>query len=102
MSLNEVMRHKEFFTVTFTVPEYLTVKVLSVRIIAPSFTTHAFSMNQRMVVLKLIAVSRLTKCTYNATVVGPSTAEIAPPGYYMLFVVHAGIPSSAGMWVKVQ
>ncbi|XP_059440581.1 aldehyde oxidase GLOX [Corylus avellana] len=102
MSLNEVVRHGEFFTVMFTVPEYLTVEAISVRIIAPSFTTHAFSMNQRMVVLRLIAVSHLTKCTYNATVVGPSTAEIAPPGYYMLFVVHAGIPSSAGMWVKVQ
>ncbi|GFZ02845.1 glyoxal oxidase-related protein [Actinidia rufa] len=35
------------------------------------------------------------------TAVGPSTAEIAPPGYYMLFVVHAGVPSS-GMWVRIQ
>ncbi|KAL7234858.1 hypothetical protein ACSBR1_018343 [Camellia fascicularis] len=31
---------------------------------------------------------------YRVTAIGPSTAEIAPPGYYLLFVVHAGIPSS--------
>ncbi|KAG6646424.1 aldehyde oxidase GLOX [Carya illinoinensis] len=100
-SLNEVLGYGDNFSVKFTVPDYLTDKVLSVRIIAPSFTTHSFSMNQRMVVLKLMEVCRLTSDTYDVTVMGPSTAEIAPPGYYMLFVVHAGIPSS-GTWVKVQ
>jgi len=35
------------------------------------------------------------------SVVGPSSAEIAPPGYYLLYVVHSGIPSS-GVWVRLQ
>ncbi|GFZ02840.1 glyoxal oxidase-related protein [Actinidia rufa] len=71
------------------------------RIVAPSFATHAFGMNQRMVVLKTIATAVVGSGTCRVTAVGPSTAEIAPPGYYMLFVVHAGVPSS-GMWVRIQ
>ncbi|OMO96433.1 hypothetical protein COLO4_15254 [Corchorus olitorius] len=39
--------------------------------------------------------------TYGLSIVGPSTAAIAPPGYYLLFLVHAGTPSS-GMWVKIE
>ncbi|KAJ7978066.1 glyoxal oxidase-related protein [Quillaja saponaria] len=101
LSTNGIVRYKEVFWVTFTVPEYLSVNVLSVRIIMPPFTTHSFGMNQRMVVLKLIGVTRLTPDSYYVTVVGPSKAEVAPPGYYMLFMVHAGIPSS-GTWVNVQ
>lgn len=100
-SLNEVLGYGKFFSLIFTVPYYSTTKLVSVGIIAPSFTTHSFSMSQRMVVLKLVGVTRLTSYTYNVTVIGPSTAEIAPSGFYMLFVVHAGIPSS-GMWVKLQ
>ncbi|KAJ0080156.1 hypothetical protein Patl1_23381 [Pistacia atlantica] len=38
---------------------------------------------------------------YNVDVVAPSTAEIAPPGYYLLFLVHAEIPSP-GVWLKIE
>ncbi|PKI67926.1 aldehyde oxidase GLOX [Punica granatum] len=101
ISAPAILRHGQAFSLSFYVPEYLTADVLSVNIIAPSFTTHSFSMSQRMVVLKLVGVLRLSSDTYNLTTVGPSTAEIAPPGYYMLFVVHEGIPS-AGSWVNIQ
>lgn len=97
----EILRHGQAFSISFYVPQYLTADVLSVGIIAPSFTTHSFSMNQRMVVLKLVGLLRLSPDTYNLTALGPSTSEIAPPGYYMLFVVHAGIPS-AGSWVNIH
>ena len=46
-------------------------------------------------------VGELLVRTYTIVVVGPSTAEIAPPGYYILYLVHAGVPSP-GKWVKVQ
>ncbi|GMY21135.1 aldehyde oxidase GLOX-like [Fagus crenata] len=101
LSLHENIGYSEFFTLMFSVPQYLSSEVLTVRIVAPSFTTHSFSMNQRMVVLKLIGVEHVAPHTLKVTVRGPSTAEIAPQGYYMLFVVHAEIPSS-GVWVKVQ
>lgn len=95
------LRHGQPFRVSFYVLEYLTPDVLSVRIIAPSFTTHSFAMNQRMVVMKTLDVSRAMPSVYNVDVLGPSTAEIAPRGYYLLFVVHANIPSS-GIWVKIE
>ncbi|KAL2345758.1 hypothetical protein Fmac_007043 [Flemingia macrophylla] len=98
---NNVLGYRVFCYVTFTVPYYASASDVSVRIIAPSFSTHSFGQNQRMVVLKLSGVTYLAGEAYYATVVGPSTAEIAPPGYYMLFVVHKGVPSS-GWWVQVM
>ncbi|XP_050383294.1 aldehyde oxidase GLOX [Argentina anserina] len=101
VSVEEIISYSEPFSVAFAVPEYLDVSVLSVTMVAPSFTTHSFAMNQRIVVMKLGQVRHLTLDTYEVAVMGPSAAEIAPPGYYLLFVVHANIPSSA-MWVKLQ
>ncbi|KAL2515149.1 glyoxal oxidase-related protein [Forsythia ovata] len=98
---DEVVHYTQSFSLRFTVPRFLKMSVVSVRLILPSFTTHSFSMNQRMVVLKRIRVSRVTSNTYRVAANGPSTREIAPPGYYLLFVVHSGIPSS-GMWIKLQ
>ncbi|CAJ1960994.1 unnamed protein product [Sphenostylis stenocarpa] len=98
---NNVLGFRVFCYVTFTVADYGSASDVSVRIVAPSFTTHSFGQNQRMVVLKLRGVTYLGGEAYYATVVGPSTPEIAPPGYYMMFVVHKGVPSS-GWWVQVM
>lgn len=98
---DEVLGYNQSFNVIFRVPTFLKMGIVSARIIAPSFTTHSFAMNQRMVVLKLVELSPSKFDVIRLSVVGPSTPEIAPPGYYLLFVVHAGIPSSA-MWVKIQ
>ncbi|KAK6148037.1 hypothetical protein DH2020_018949 [Rehmannia glutinosa] len=99
--IDETLSYKNLFSLTFKVSNFLKMSVVSVRIIAPSFNTHSFSMNQRMVVLKRVEVSRVGSDDYLVTAFAPSMAEIAPPGYYLLFLVHAGIPSS-GMWVKIQ
>ncbi|KAK4374518.1 hypothetical protein RND71_005195 [Anisodus tanguticus] len=101
LPIHDILIYKKQFSVTFIVPRFLRMGIVSLRIIAPSFTTHSFSMNQRMVVLKSVAVLTLSANTYSVTAFGPSTKEIAPPGYYLLFVVHAGIPSS-GVWVQIQ
>ncbi|KAM1994725.1 hypothetical protein ACFX16_010885 [Malus domestica] len=100
-AIEDVFGYRQLISVEILVPEFLSVRVLSARLVAPSFTTHSFAMNQRMVVLKLIGVTHVAAGTYRVSLVGPSTAEIAPPGYYLLFVVHADIPSSAA-WVRVQ
>ncbi|GMY26072.1 aldehyde oxidase GLOX [Fagus crenata] len=73
---------------------------ISVVLITPSFNTHSYAMNQRMLVLDVIEVLQLSTFAYKVTINGPHTATVAPPGYYMLFVVHAGIPSH-GVWVQV-
>jgi hypothetical protein len=98
---NTILGYRVFYYVTFTVGNFATASEVSVRLLAPSFTTHSYAMNQRMVVLKLIGVTTVNLNTYYATVVGPSTQEIAPPGYYILFLVHAGVPS-LGVWVQLM
>ncbi len=52
--------------------------------------THAFDMDQRMVGLSFTAGSG------TLSVIGPPNGNIAPPGYYMLFLVNSqGVPSVA-------
>jgi len=63
-------------------------------LMAPGATTHADEMNARHVELSVVS----TADGFTATA---PTARIAPPGYYMLFVLTAdGIPSVA-RWVHV-
>jgi Domain of unknown function (DUF1929) len=58
--------------------------------------THSFDMDQRYVGLQFTAASG------TLTVTGPPNSNVAPPGYYMLFLVNkAGTPSLAS-WVQVS
>ncbi|KAK8964869.1 hypothetical protein KSP40_PGU009985 [Platanthera guangdongensis] len=74
-----------------------------VTIVAPAFATHSFSMNQRVVVLETTAAVRAseTDAGYDLTALAPANGNIAPPGYYMLFVVNEGVPSE-GIWVNLS
>ncbi|CAM8942888.1 unnamed protein product [Rhodiola kirilowii] len=58
-------------------------------------------MNQRMVVLETLATTHVSSSAYKVSVRGPTNGNIVPRGYYMLFVVHDGIPGTA-VWIKVQ
>ncbi|KAL6984771.1 (methyl)glyoxal oxidase [Sarracenia purpurea var. burkii] len=69
---------------------------LKVTMLAPPFTTHGFSQNQRLVVLEPVGFEN-----GQLTVVAPPSGKIAPPGYYLLYVVHRRVPSR-GMWVQIQ
>lgn len=66
-------------------------------LVAPAAVTHSLDMNQRVVPLRVasaVAAGGLNALT-------PANASIAPPGWYMLFVVDsAGTPSTA-RWVRV-
>ncbi|KAK8580022.1 hypothetical protein V6N13_143162 [Hibiscus sabdariffa] len=74
---------------------------VSVTMVAPPFNTHSFSMNQRLLVLGNDKVTSTEKSMYNIDVTAPRSGKIAPAGFYLLFVVHTGIPSK-GIWVKLQ
>ncbi|KAK8483295.1 hypothetical protein V6N13_075495 [Hibiscus sabdariffa] len=74
---------------------------VSVTMVAPPFNTHSFSMNQRLLVLGNDKVTSREKSMYNIDVTAPRSGKIAPTGFYLLFVVHTGIPSK-GIWVKLQ
>jgi hypothetical protein len=67
-------------------------------LVAPGATTHGADMNQRVVPLDLI--ENLGGTGMNA--VSPPSPEVAPPGYYMLFLLDTqGIPSVA-RWVRLD
>ena len=64
--------------------------ISSVVLIRPGAPTHAFDMDQRMVGMSF------TKGSGTLTVTAPLNGNIAPPGYYMLFVLNSsGVPSVA-------
>nr|CAD1837422.1 unnamed protein product [Ananas comosus var. bracteatus] len=76
---------------------------VSVTMASPAFATHSLSMNQRLLILgttEPVAVGR-TAGVYEVVATAPVTATLAPPGYYMVFVVNNGIPSE-GIWIQVQ
>ena len=66
--------------------------ISSVVLIRASAVTHAFDMDQRLVGLSF----SLDTSNTSLTAIGPPTSSIAPPGYYLLFLVNsAGVPSVA-------
>ncbi|KAJ3692690.1 hypothetical protein LUZ60_011785 [Juncus effusus] len=97
------IRYGEKFSVQFnTKTEEL--KEIKVTMVAPTFTTHSFSMSQRVLVLSVKSVRKgvgFFKERYTMDVFSPASADVAPPGYYMVFVVHDDVPSR-GKWVQLQ
>ncbi|KAL6215582.1 hypothetical protein ACLB2K_015011 [Fragaria x ananassa] len=73
---------------------------LKVTMYAPPFTTHGFSMGQRLVELVVAELKIVEFELFRVKVAAPPTTEIAPSGFYLVFVVHVGVPSS-GMWLQI-
>jgi PKD repeat protein len=64
--------------------------IASVVLVRPGAQTHAFDMDQRLVGLSYTSGAGVLDVT------APPNGNIAPPGYYMLFVLNsAGVPSLA-------
>ena len=79
------------FGAQFTVGSAET-NVTSAVLVAPGATTHTNDMHQRLVPLVMSPLSGGYALT------APASANIAPPGYYMLFLVNSeGVPSVARM-----
>ncbi len=66
-------------------------------LVAPAEVTHGVDMNQRLVPLQI--ASTIAAGGLNA--LAPAHAAIAPPGYYMLFVVDAAGTPSVARWVRL-
>ncbi len=82
--------------------------VSSVVLIRPNSVTHAIDMEQRFV--ELTIQSSQTNGGYTYDVLAPADANIAPRGYYMLFVLGQKAASTSGQtaipsvatWVKLS
>ncbi len=71
--------------------------ISSIALIRAGAVTHAFDMDQRMVGLSFTDQGNGT-----LLVNAPANGNLAPPGYYLLFLVNsAGVPSIAN-WVQMQ
>jgi hypothetical protein len=78
------------YNAQFTVTTPNAANIQKVVMIRPGAPTHAFDMEQRLVGLNFTIQSGAL------TVTSPPNANIAPPGYYMLFILNkAGVPSVA-------
>ncbi len=74
----------------FTVQTPDAASIATVSLIRLGTMTHTFTMDQRYVPLTFTAGSG------SLTVSAPANANLAPPGYYMLFLVSSsGVPSVA-------
>ncbi|XP_045818237.1 aldehyde oxidase GLOX-like [Trifolium pratense] len=111
--------HGSLFSVSFSLRKKSDFNGIRISMVAPSFTTHSFAMNQRVLFLEITGIEvvavgqnsgefglensteEVASSIYKATVRGPPSFNVAPPGYYMLYVVHAGVPSVA-TWVHVD
>ncbi len=72
-------------------------KINKAVLMAPGATTHGFDTNQRYVKLHILD----KVAGQGVDVAAPPSPRVAPPGYYMLFLINkAGVPSVAD-WVKV-
>src|SRR5256712_179640 len=74
----------------FTVATPDNASIASVTLIATGSVTHAFNQNQAFQTLAFVATPD------GLSVTAPANANLAPPGYYMLFIVNSiGVPSVA-------
>ncbi|PRQ23614.1 putative galactose oxidase [Rosa chinensis] len=87
--------------IRFSITGKIALDSVSVTMVLPSFTTHSFSMNHRLVVLASEKVKSLGNLKFQVQVTTPASGNLAPSGYYLVYVVHQQIPS-AGIWIKIQ
>ena len=66
-------------------------------LVAPSAVTHANDMTQRLVPLQTLEEYPGSGLTLQS----PPTAGVAPPGWYMLFLLDDGVPSIA-RWIRLD
>ena len=92
------------FLVKFSCPVRGGPKAVQISLYFPSFTTHANSMSQRMVILAVGPITQPKRGVWQVPVTAPPSATITPPGYYMLTALNKGtspaIPSTA-KWVQI-
>lgn len=84
------------YATNFSVTTPNATQIVSTALVRLGAVTHAFDQDQRYVPLTF------QQAAGGLTVQSPTSANLAPPGYYMLFIVNSnGVPSGASI-IKVQ
>ncbi|XP_010271448.1 PREDICTED: aldehyde oxidase GLOX1-like [Nelumbo nucifera] len=95
------LKYGQRLRVRISVPGAFDSSRVSITMVAPSFTTHSFSMNQRLLVLDAARVTPVSGPVYDVETLMPKSGLLSPSGYYLLFVVHQEVPSK-GIWIQIM
>ncbi|XP_057533865.1 aldehyde oxidase GLOX-like [Amaranthus tricolor] len=89
--------------IKFSIKGEVDLNTIKVTMLRPPFNTHSFSMSQRLLVLTNIKPVKTSVVSgqFDVQVRIPGSANIAPPGFYIIFVVHQSVPSE-GIWVQLH
>jgi hypothetical protein len=71
-------------------------QITEVVLLRPGATTHGFNMSQRGIELVISGAGGGT-----VNVESPPNANLAPPGWYLLFVLDGDRVPSEGRWIRV-
>ncbi|KAH6762044.1 glyoxal oxidase-related protein [Perilla frutescens var. hirtella] len=99
VQLPEKVRYGEVFEAAVTA-ELPVVGIMEVNFASAPFATHSFSQGQRLVKLSVETPAAEGGGRYSIKCTAPPNAKVAPPGYYMVFVVNQGVPSVAE-WIQL-
>ncbi|KAL8128702.1 hypothetical protein V2J09_017857 [Rumex salicifolius] len=66
----------------------------------PPFTTHGYSMNQRLLELAVTDLTPGLTDEWTLVAQAPLKPTLAPPGFYLMFVSYRGVPG-AGSWIHL-
>ncbi|XP_012477198.1 aldehyde oxidase GLOX1 isoform X1 [Gossypium raimondii] len=98
---NNQVKYGQKFTVQIRGNGEIDQQKLQVTVYSPPFVTHGISMNQRLIQLGIMEFNKnVAPNTNNIVLQAPMNGNIAPPGYYMLFVNYNGVPCRQSMWVQ--
>ncbi|XP_047961418.1 aldehyde oxidase GLOX [Salvia hispanica] len=90
----------EVFEVAVAV-ELPVVGVMEVNLASAPFATHSFSQGQRLVKLSVqTPAPEGDGGRYRIKCTAPPNSKVAPPGYYMVFVMNLGVPGVA-QWIQL-
>ncbi|HZB44804.1 MAG TPA: galactose oxidase early set domain-containing protein, partial [Pyrinomonadaceae bacterium] len=80
----------------FTVDTPEAVDIAEVVLMRPGAVTHAFNMSQRQVGCVIVSAAG-----NSVQATAPPDGNVAPPGYYLLFVVNGDRVPSEGVWLRL-
>lgn len=82
---------------SFTVDTPNASDIAEVVLLRPGAVTHGFNMSQRGIELVITAIGAA-----DITVEAPPQPNLAPPGWYLLFLLDASRVPSTGRWLRMN
>jgi len=80
----------------FTINTPSAPSITEVVLLRPGAVTHGFNMSQRFVGCTIVGASAIS-----LQVQAPPDGNVAPPGWYLLFIVAAGRVPSVAKWIRL-